>query len=436
MKSCKALLVVIVGLHCATANALVEPSPSPPPAAVVSPDNAKGFDAATATQAWLDTVPPDKRERSDSYFEGGYWLILWNFLLTAAISILFLARGWSAGIRNWTERTSRRKGIQVMLYSAVFLFLSFVLSFPLTVYQYFFREHAYGLATQTFMPWFLEQLLALAVNVVVSALLLVALYAVFRRAPKTWWAWGTALTILFFAIGQILFPVFVSPLFNTYRPVTDPAVRDPILTLARANQIPVDNVYEFDASRQTTRVSANVSGFLSTTRISLNDNLLNQCSLQEIRYVMGHEMGHYVLNHSPKLVMGLGVVTFLAFVFLRFTFDWSVRKWGARWDVRGIADPAGLPLIILLVSLLGFLGTPIVNTLGRNIEIEADIFGLNTTREADGMAQASLKLGTYRKLNPGYLEEVIFYDHPSGRARIRMAMDWKAAQLPCGSVQR
>jgi STE24 endopeptidase len=230
-------------------------------------------------------------------------------------------------------------------------------------------------------------------------------------------------------------PVFIAPLLNTYKPITDATIRDSILALARANEIPVDQVYEFDASRQTTRVSANVSGLLGTTRISLNDNLLKQCSLPEIRHVMGHEMGHYVLNHTMKLVAGFAIFAFIAFLLTRSLFDWAVRKWGARWDVRGIADPAGFPLLVLIFTTFGFLFTPITNSVSRIMEREADAFGLNTAREADGFAQSALKLSSYRKLNPRPIEEIIFYDHPSGRARIRMAMDWKAAQLPCGDVR-
>jgi STE24 endopeptidase len=124
----------------------------------------------------------------------------------------------------------------------------------------------------------------------------------------------------------------------------------------------------------------------------------------------------------------------IAFLFARWLFDWAVRKWGDRWGVRGIADPAGFPLLALIFSLFAFLLTPVMNTVSRETEREADAFSINTAREADAMAQVALKLGTYRKLNPGKLEEIVFYDHPSGRARIRMAMDWKAAQLPTGDV--
>jgi STE24 endopeptidase len=200
--------------------------------------------------------------------------------------------------------------------------------------------------------------------------------------------------------------------------------------MAQANEIPVKQVFEVDASRQTTRVSANVSGLLGTTRVALNDNLLKQCTLPEIRAVMAHEMGHYVLNHGAKLLTYLGILILIGFALTRILFDAAVKRWGEKWRVHGIADPAGLPLLALIFSTLLFFATPILNTVVRITEREADAFGINTSREPDGMAKVALKLGVYRKLDPTPLEEFIFFDHPSGRARIHMAMDWKAASLP------
>jgi STE24 endopeptidase len=158
--------------------------------------------------------------------------------------------------------------------------------------------------------------------------------------------------------------------------------------------------------------------------------LLKQCTLPEIREVMAHEMGHYVLNHGAKLLTYLGIFLLIGFALTRTLFDAAVNRWGNKWSVRGIADPAGLPLLTFIFSTLVFLATPLLNTAVRVTEREADAFGINASREPDGMAKVALKLGSYRKLNPTPLEEFIFYDHPSGRARIRMAMDWKAANLP------
>jgi Zn-dependent protease with chaperone function len=394
------------------------------------------LDPTSGTQAWLDSVPQEKREKSDAYFEGGYWLLLWNYLVAAGISIFLLSSQISARLRDFSERLTRSKTLQGACYSAVYLLLVYALSFPLNVYEHFFREHQYGLATQSFPAWFQEQLIGLGITIIGGTIFLIVLYAVFRRAPKTWWIWGTALAVVFSFFVLIIAPAFIEPLFNTYKPLTKPEISEAILTMARANQIPVKQVFEVDASRQTTRVSANVSGILGTTRIALNDNLLKECTLPEIRAVMAHEMGHYVLNHGAKLLTYLGIFVLIGFALTRILFDAAVRRWGEKWRVRGIADPAGLPLLALIFSTLLFLATPFLNTVVRVTEREADAFGINTAREPDGMAEVALKLGAYRKLNPTPLEEFIFYDHPSGRARIRMAMDWKAANLPAGETPK
>jgi STE24 endopeptidase len=388
------------------------------------------MDPAAATKAWLDSVPAEKRAKSDAYFEGGYWFILWNFLLGAAIMFLFLAAGISVRLRTLAERITRVRLLQSFLYAIPFLLLAILLSFPLTIYQDFIRDHAYGLSTQSFPSWLRDQMTNLAVALVAVSILIVTLYAVFRHAPRTWWLWAAGVVTLFNVIGTMIAPVYIAPLTNKYRPLANAAIRDPILRMARANEIPVDQVSEFDASRQTNRISANVSGFLGTTRISLNDNLLTQCSLPEIRAVMAHEMGHYVLNHSMKLVIYAAILTFLGFAVVRWTFNALIGRWGDLWQLRGIADPAALPLLVLILATISFLLTPVNNSIIRITEREADAFGINTAREPEGMAKVALKLGSYRKLDPGPVEEIIFFDHPSGRARIRMAMDWKAANLP------
>jgi STE24 endopeptidase len=429
------LILLLVGacLTVALSNGVhAQQASTPPPAARISVENPSSFDPATATQAWLDTVPSDERAKSDAYFEGGYWLILWNFLLAVAISIFLLASRISARMRDFAERRSRFKAIQLSLYAIPYLLLVYLLTFPLNFYENFYREHQYGFATQSFVPWFREQLIALGVALIIGTILLIVLYAVFRRASRNWWIWGTIVTVIFLFTVTFIAPIYIEPLFNTYKPLSNPKIRDPILAMARANEIPVKQVFEVDASRQTTRVSANVAGFLGTTRIALNDNLLKQCTLPEIREVMAHEMGHYVLNHGAKLLTYFGIFILIGFAFSRTLFETAVKHWGEKWGVRSIADPAGLPLLVLILSTFIFVLTPFLNTVVRVTEREADAFGINTSREAGGMAKVALKLGAYRKLNPTPLEEFIFFDHPSGRARIRMAMDWKAAHLPAG----
>lgn len=437
MKSLVLICLLALSLLAAPSPSVAQtPSPSvaeetPAP----TPSIASGTDPATATRAWLDTVPADKRAKSNAYADGEHWLILWNFLLSAAIAFFLLASGLSARIRDFMERRTRFKALQVALYVMAFILLNTLLQFPFSAYEGFYREHQYGMATHTFGGWFGDQIRGLIFVLIGLPLLLIALYAIFRKAPRTWWIWAALVMTVFGLLISFLFPVFIAPAFNKYTPLEDPAIRDPILALARANQIPSEKVFVVDASRQTKRVSANVAGFMGTTRIALNDNLLKRCSLAEIRQVMGHEMGHYVLNHGLKLATYSAILFLIGFSVTNWAFGVLLRKRGAAWGVRGLADPAGLPMIVLIFGAFSFLATPISNTFTRVTEAEADIFGLNTAREPDGFAQVTLKLGEYRKLDPSPIEEFIFFDHPSGRARIRMAMDWKAANLPAGGTQ-
>ncbi len=387
------------------------------------------FDVAAETRAYLDRLTPEQKERSDAYFEGGYWLQLWGLLYTLGVSWLLLGTGLSARLRDIAVRFGRWKPLQTVLYLVQYLVIATALFFPLTYYQGFVREHEYGLATQSFGPWFSEQMLALAVSMVLLSILLIPLYAVLRRAPRTWWIWGSLIGVLFLIFGILIAPVYVDPLFNTYVLLEDPEVKEPILSMARASGIETDRVYQFDASRQTHRISANVSGFAGTMAIRLNDNLLERCSLPEIEAVMAHEIGHYALNHIYESILFLAVVLVIGFLFIHLTFDRVVRRWGERWRVSGIGDLAGLPLLTALLSLYFFVATPFLNTYIRVNEAEADLFGLHAAGQPDGFAEVALKLGEYRKLDPGPIEEWIFYDHPSGRARIEMAMQWKAEHL-------
>ena len=280
-----------------------------------------------------------------------------------------------------------------------------------------------------------DQLKALGVNLVLGGLLMMLLIGTVRRLPRTWWIWGALVTTLFLVFATLIAPVYIVPIFNKVTPLNDPKIVDPILSLARANGIPAKDVYTMDASRQTTRMSANVCGFARTMRITLNDNLLHRGSPEEIQAVMGHEMGHYVLNHVYKGIMFSLIVTVVAFAMLRWGLGWALQRWGEKWRIRGITDTAILPLVVLLVSIFGFFFTPIENTFIRTQEYEADMYGLNTSRQPDGFAQGAIHLGEYRKMSPAPLEEWIFFDHPSGRARIYAAMRWKAENLKLYSGQ-
>jgi STE24 endopeptidase len=430
-----AFLVLLLLAGAATAQTV---PPRDAPASTATPNvipipteaQASGhFNAEAATNAYLAEMPGEARARSDAYFAGGYWLILWDFLAGVVVSILLLNLRWSPRMRDWAERVTRFKPLHTFLYWCQYLLLTSVLTFPLAVYEGYTREHKYGLATQTFGPWMMDQLKLLLVNAALGGIISIILFGIVRRLPGTWWIWGAIATMAFLAFVVLIAPVYLVPIFNKMTVLNNPKIAQPILRLARANGIPARDVYEIDASKQTTRMSANVSGFGKTMRITLNDNLLRRGSAEEIQAVMGHEMGHYVLNHVYKSILFFLVIAVAGFGLLRWTLDWSLKRWGEKWQIRGVGDTAILPLVVLLGSIFFFVLTPVLNTYSRTQEYEADMYGLNASRQADGFAQAAIHLGEYRKMSPGPGEEWVFFDHPSGRNRIYAAMRWKAENL-------
>lgn len=420
-------LLWIVGSLCVLAGAVPGLAQGPPPAtAAVS---AGSFDPVAATEAYLSRLTPEQQARSDAYFEGGYWFLLWDLLYALAVAGLLLGTRLSARMRDLTERMTRFQFLRWLFYGMAYLLLTDLLTFPLTVYEDFFREHRYGLMTQDFGGWLRDFLVGLGLAAFFDGLAIAGLYAILRKAPRTWWIWGTAGAMVFLMVGALVAPVFIAPLFNTYTELKDPSLRAPILSMARANGIPAEHVYVVDASRQTNRVSANVSGLGATLRISLNDNLLARASPAGVEAVMGHEMGHYVLGHTYEGLIDFGLVTLVGFAFLSWAFGKVAGRSGGRWGIRGIDDVAGLPLLAALLAIYFLLATPVINTIIRTNEAEADLFGLNAARQPDGFAEVALMLGEYRKLSPTPLEEWLLFDHPSGRSRILMAMRWKAEQL-------
>jgi STE24 endopeptidase len=393
-----------------------------------------GFDVTRATDAYIATIPASERVQSDAYFEGGYWLGLWGTLITVTIAWILLSSRFSARLRDFTERHFRRVNPPVLAYTLVYLAVVGLLTLPWEIYTGFFREHAYGMSNQTLGGFLRDWGVGFAVNAALGGLALTGLYAILRRVGRRWIGWATLASGGFLFLLMLISPVFIAPLFNDYRPLPAGEVRESILQLARENDVPADDVYWFDASRQTKRISANVSGVLGTTRIALNDNLLEGTSLPEIRAVMAHEMGHYALHHSYWLPLGLTLVFGFGFWVVDKSFDRIVRRHGRRWGVRGLADPAGLPLIVAIFGVTLFLLTPVINNMIRFAENRADAYGLDAAREPHGFASTAMRLSSYRKLEPSALEEAILFDHPSGRTRVERSMRWLAEHPPASAA--
>jgi STE24 endopeptidase len=396
--------------------------------------HAADFDPQAATEAYLKSVPAAAKLKSDAYFDGGYWLILWNALYGIGVAAILLVTGFSAQMRDLAYAIGRWRWVAVGIYGAFFTLVTAVMQLPLDIYQGFFREQAYHLSNQNFAGWLSDDLIGLAVSVVSAMIVLPLIYAAIRAAPRNWWLWGTGVAMAFIVFSVAIGPVFLEPLLNHFQTLPDGPLRTQILAMAHSDGVPATDVKEYDSSRQTNRISAHVSGLFGTTQISLTDNLIKQCSTDEVLAVLGHEMGHYVMGHVLNFVLFLSIIVAVGFAFARWSFGRLVGA-GGRWGVRGIDDPAGLPVLVAAFTLYFLVLTPVWNSLIRMQESQADIFGLNLARRPDAFATVALKLSTYRKLDPSPLEELVFYDHPSGHTRIFTAMRWKAEQIKADAVK-
>ena len=253
------------------------------------------------------------------------------------------------------------KHAQPDLYPAVFV-SDILITFPFSVYTDFIREQNYGLSNMTFTGWLSEDLIQTALFLVFGSLIILVLYIVMKKVTRQWWIWGSGVVIVFMIISIFIMPVFISPLFNKYTPLKKGPVRDEILSLARANGVPVTNVYQFNASKQSNRISANVSGIGSTIRVSLNDNLLNKCTPAEIKSVMAHELGHYVLNHTYKLLIYMVLIIVAGFALINLVMKKTISRFGKKWGIESISDISSLPLFVVLFSIYMFTATPVINS--------------------------------------------------------------------------
>ena len=385
---------------------------------------AQGFDPAAATAAYLSALTPEQHARAMAYTQGGHWLLLWSALVTVAAAWVILRSRLLTRVGG-ADRAARPWRATALVF-VVYSLADAALSLPWTIYAGWWREKAYGLTSQPFAGWLGEWGLNLAISLVMMTVLASLLYALVRRAPKTWWLWSGGLTIVAFLFVMAVAPVVIQPLFNAYTPAPPGEARDAIVAMAKANGVPSDKIYVFNGSKQSNRYTANVAGLFGTARVAMSDTMFAKgADLAEVKGVVGHEMGHYVLNHVILSSVARGFLALVAFFLIDRLYP-AAARWMGAGDVRPLSDPAGLPVVMSVMTVLVLAGTPLTNAITRTMEAQADQFSLERVNEPDGLSKALVKTIEYRAATPSRLEELLFYDHPSVGARVRRAMDWKA----------
>lgn len=370
---------------------------------------------------------PEMSAKAKSYYESGialWWVnTLWGMLIPA----LFLFTGFSARIRNWAQRLGRKWFFVIGLYLVIFSAINFVIDFPLSYYQDFAREHAYELSNQTFGKWFGDALKSLLVGMIGGFLFLWVPYFLLKKSPQRWWLYTGILMIPFLFLMMLISPIWIAPLFNKFGPMQNSALEAKILALAERAGIEGSRVFEVNKSVDTKALNAYVSGFMNTKRIVLWDTIIATMSEEELLFVMGHEMGHYVLGHVIKGVLFFSVLIMLTLYVAHRTAGFLIDKYKTRFGFDSLSDIASLPLLSLLTGVFMLLITPLALTFTRYQEHEADRFGLEIMQKNRPAATAFVKLQAENLGNPrpGTLYKLWRASHPTLGERIDFCNEYR-----------
>jgi len=381
------------------------------------------FDVQQATDTYINSLGAEALAKAAAYTAGSHWALLWGFLLSAFIAWAFIKLGVLEKID--TRLSKRSLWLRSFVISSAYLFLSSIFILPWTIYQDWWREISYGKSSQPILDFLSQGSISLLISTFLGGLFFSGIYFFIRRVGRNWWLWSGALSAFAIMAMMLLGPIWIEPLFNKYTALPQGEVREALEVLAKQANINPDRIFVYDGSRQSNRFTANVSGIGSSARIAISDIALKSASLEEVKAVTGHEIGHYVSGHVWNMI---GMATVLSMLFFYFT-DTMFLNVGRRLGTTSeIGDHCGIPVLLLCVSFLSLLAQPITNFVVRRGETEADQYSYHTVNLPDAMATALVKTAEYRDPRPHPVQEFIFYSHPSVESRVKAAMEWKAQQ--------
>ncbi|HZI94806.1 MAG TPA: M48 family metallopeptidase [Patescibacteria group bacterium] len=368
----------------------------------------------------------EQAETARSYSRGS-WLLGFIDPLIGIVSLALLSlTGFSGSLaRRIGDSVTWRPASDSLFIVAMVAGLA-VLGFPLEVYR-FYRERYYGFATQDLAGWMGDEIKGLILSCIIAMVFLLPIWAAIRRWPRGWWMIGSAIGVVLTVITMVVAPVFIAPLFNTFTPLKDDALKTRILALAHSQGIPAGEVYEVDASRQSRHDNAYVAGVLGTQRVVLYDTLIAAYTPEEIEFVMAHEMGHYVLNHVWKGIAFGALLIVTGFFLMNRTLERVIAAMKTRLGFDSIGSIAAVPLALLFLSSYLFIIQPATSAFSRYVEHQADDFALHLSGPVVGHETRSVAVASFQKMaarnlsdpNPPAVVEWWLYSHPSVGNRIR-----------------
>lgn len=382
------------------------------------------FDPALETARYIDSLGPEALAKAASYTSGSHWLLLGDLLVSALVTWIIVRLGLLERVSAKLEK--RGWALRTWLVVATYSVVSWVITLPWTIYEQWWWEKGYGRTSQPFGDYLTQGTIGMIVSSLLGGLFFLGIYALIRRAGRSWWLWSGGLAAFAISAMLLLSPILIEPLFNDYNPVPEGPVRTALLKMADEADIPHDRLFLYDGSRQSNNFTANVSGVFGTARIAISDVAMKEASLDEVKAVTGHEVGHYVQGHVWRIVGLFSALAIVGFFLADRLFPRFAKVFGSQ---AGIGDPVGLPVLLFAVTLFMLFAQPVINTMIRQGERDADNYSLRTANLPDALAGALVKTAEYRYPRPSALQEALFYTHPSVEWRVRNAMDWKAAQL-------
>jgi Zn-dependent protease with chaperone function len=401
-------------------------------------DQAPGAGAANLAQAASagDRRPvevPAPSEKALRYYRSGNIIWAVEQILALLVPALILLSRLSASLRTFASHVGRGHFYPTLLVYLVLLsLLMFLVELPLDYYVGFAREHAYGLSAQKLSKWVGDQLKGLGVGLVVGALVLWIPYWLLGKSPQRWWLWTGMLALPFYVLTLLVVPLWIAPLFNKFGPMKDKALEAEVLATAQKAGVEGARVFEVEKSVDTEKVNAYVTGIGSTKRIVLWDTLLAKLSPAQTKFVVGHELGHYVLGHVWTSMLLSSLLTVLGLFGAHLLSSFLLARFGTRMGFDRLSDVASLPLLMLLLSLFSFAIAPAALAFSRYHERQADRFALQLTRDNHNAATAFVALQQQNLAipRPGLAYKIFRSSHPPIGERVDFINDYTPSEPP------
>ncbi|MGO9588808.1 MAG: M48 family metallopeptidase [Candidatus Acidiferrales bacterium] len=380
------------------------------------------------------TLPPDLYKKARHLGEIHFRLAILDFVYGVIVLWLILHLRLAPKYRDWAEKAASNRFVQAVIFAPLLILTMDVLGLPADVYENWVNR-AFGLSVQGWRSWVWDWTKSEMLSVLAAIILVYLLYAIIRKAPQRWWFYFWLICVPLGVLLVTIRPLVIDPMFHKFEPLAE---KDPALTASLENlvqrageNIPAERIFWMGASEKSTELDAYVTGFGASKRIVVWDTTIKDMTTLQIVFVVGHEMGHYVLEHIPKGI-ALAAIFFLILFYLGYrSIGWVLTRWGEKWGIRGVDDWASLPALLLLLSVFSFVANPITSAASRYFEHQADQYGLEVTHgltpdSGQVAAQAFEVLGKVDLSDPAPnpVDVFLFYSHPPIPDRIHFALTY------------